>query len=152
MITGIRPDAETAVRAGIRHIQFAVATENQARSIDAYLKSLKPVPSPYLNAGAALERGRRWFQESGCAWCHLGPHYTDLRKYDLGTGQALDAGRPLDTPTLVEVWRTAPYLNDGRAATIQDVLTTFNPEDRHGQTSDLSPEDIEDLAAYVLSL
>jgi len=53
---------------------------------------------------------------------------------------------------LIEVWRTAPYLHDGSAATIRDVLLTRNPKHSHGATSNLSPQEIEDLCAYVLSL
>jgi hypothetical protein len=52
----------------------------------------------------------------------------------------------------VEIWRTAPYLHDGRAATIGDMLTTFNAGDKHGKTSGLTPEEIADLAEYILSL
>jgi len=50
------------------------------------------------------------------------------------------------------VWRTAPYLFDGRAVTMRDVLTTYNPEDRHGITSNLSEQEIADLIEYILSL
>ncbi|MBR5690603.1 MAG: YncE family protein, partial [Verrucomicrobia bacterium] len=42
MITGIRADAETAVRSGIRYILFTVRPEAEAQAMDAYLKSLKP--------------------------------------------------------------------------------------------------------------
>jgi cytochrome c peroxidase len=57
-----------------------------------------------------------------------------------------------DTPTLVECWRTAPYLHDGSAATMKNVLTEKNAGDPHGVTSHLTPQEIEDLAAYVSSL
>lgn len=57
-----------------------------------------------------------------------------------------------DTPGLIEVWRTGPYLHDGRAPSLRDVLTLCNPEDRHGVTSKLSSQEIEDLAEFVLSL
>jgi cytochrome c peroxidase len=69
----------------------------------------------------------------------------------VGTTKDRDSGKPLDTPTLVEVWRTAPYLHDGRAATMADVLTRCNPDDRHGATTSLSPDEIGQLAEYVLS-
>jgi hypothetical protein len=58
----------------------------------------------------------------------------------------------MDTPTLIECWRTAPYLHDGRAATMRDVLGEANPDDRHGRTSGLTPIELSDLAEYVLSL
>ena len=61
-------------------------------------------------------------------------------------------GAAFDTPTLVELWRTAPYLHDGSARTIRDVLMRRNPRDQHGTTSHLNDEQIDELAAYVLSL
>jgi cytochrome c peroxidase len=57
-----------------------------------------------------------------------------------------------DTPTLVELWRTAPYLHDGSATTMREVLTTRNPGDQHGKTSALSAQELDDLCAYLLSL
>jgi len=141
MITGIRENAEAGVRAGIRHIQFAVRPEEEAVAIDEYLKSLKPVPSPHLVEGKlskSAERGQKIFDKAGCAKCHTGPLHTDLQSHDVGTGKDLDKDRLFDTPTLVEIWRTAPYLYDGRATTIEEMLTTYNPGDKHGVTSNLN--------------
>lgn len=155
MSLGVRETAETAVRAGIRHIQFAVRPEEDANAIDAYLKSLKPVVSPHRKGGAlndAAKRGQRLFGQAGCARCHPGPLFTDLHPYDVGTGTGREAGQAFDTPTLVEVWRTAPYLHDGRAGTVLELLRDFNPQDRHGKTANLTPEQLKDLAEYVLSL
>jgi YVTN family beta-propeller protein len=154
MIAGVRQSAEVAVRSGIRHIQFAVRPEEEAAAIDEYLKGLKPVASPYLRDGKLSEsaqRGRKVFEKAGCGKCHQGPLYSDLQEHDVGTGLGLDKDRLFDTPTLVEVWRTAPYLYDGRAATIEEMLTKHNPEDKHGVTSNLTKDQIKDLAAFVLS-
>jgi len=154
MITGVRDRAETAVRAGFRHILFAVRPEQESVSIDKYLKSLRPVPSPYLINGklsASAKRGRRIFSKARCDSCHKGALHTDLRQYNVGIGDGLDKDREFDTPTLVEVWRTAPYLYDGRAVTIEEVLTKYNPDDEHGRTSNLSDKEITDLANFVLS-
>jgi len=155
MITGARDRAETAVRSGIKHILFATCPEEDAAAIDEYLKSLKPVPSPSLVKGKlsrSARRGRKVFDKAGCASCHKGPLYTNLQKYDVGTGKGLDKDVEFDTPTLVEIWRTAPYLYDGRAATMKEVLTTDNPGDKHGRTSNLTDNEINDLARFVLSL
>mgnify|MGYP005853310725 CR=1 FL=1 len=155
MITGVREDAETAVRAGLRFIQFAVRPEEDAQAIDAYLQSLTPTESPYLVNGqlsAAARHGKQLFESTGCAECHGGRYYTDLQQYDVKTGSGMEAGMPFDTPALVEVWRTAPYLHDGSAATIEDVLTTRNVEDHHGRTSKLTEKRIKELAEYVNSL
>jgi YVTN family beta-propeller protein len=155
MSLGAREDAEAAVRAGIRHIQFAARPEEDALAIDEYLKSLKPVASPYRINGRlseAARRGRTVFKSAGCTSCHDRPLRTDLKQYDLGTGTGLDKDRHFDTPTLIELWRTAPYLHDGRAATIKEVLTKYNPGDKHGETSGLTEQQVEDLAEFILSL
>ncbi len=155
MAIGVRPNGEAAVRAGIRYIQFAVRPEEDAVAIDEYLKSLKPLPSPRLIEGklsAAAIRGQKLFDTAGCEACHAPPLYTDLRQHDLGAAKGLDKGLKLDTPTLVETWRTAPYMHDGRSATMEQVLKEHNPDDRHGHTSDLTDEQIKDLAEFVLSL
>jgi YVTN family beta-propeller protein len=154
MMTGVRESAEAAVRAGIRHIQFVVRPEEDAVAIDEYLKSLEPVPSPYLLDGRlskAAERGRDVFEKADCASCHPAPLYTDLKGYDVGTGKALEKNRVFDTPTLVEVWRTAPYLYDGRTVTMRDVLIKHNPGDEHGVTSGLTEQEIDDLNEFILS-
>lgn len=52
-----------------------------------------------------------------------------------------------DTPTLRGVYATAPYLHDGSAPTLEDVVKRAG--DRHGRTSELSDEEIADLAAYL---
>jgi DNA-binding beta-propeller fold protein YncE len=158
MSTGVRASAEEAVRSGLRHILFANRPEAEARAIDEYLKSLRPVPIPYLVKGSlskAAQRGKRLFEDPkvGCATCHPGPLFTDCKRHDVvGDPLGQGTGIPMDTPTLVECWRTAPYLHDGSAATIREVLTTKNRPDCHGRTSQLSAGQIEDLVSYVLSL
>jgi YVTN family beta-propeller protein len=155
MVSGVRANAEAAVRSGIRYILFAVRPEADAEALDAYLKSLEPLPSRHLVNGkmsAAAQRGEQVFKDAGCANCHPAPLYTNLQKYDVGVGKWREEGMEFDTPTLVEIWRTAPYLHDGRATTIRDVLTKFNPDDKHGQTSKLSDKDLSDLVEFILSL
>ena len=155
MVTGVRPSAEVAVRAGIRYIQFAVRPEEDAEAIDAYLKSLAPVPSPLLVEGKlcdSAKRGVKVYEKAGCAVCHPAPRYTDLKLYNVGIGTGREKDVKFDTPSLVECWRTGPYLYDGRAATIEDVLVPHNKNDKHGKTTNLSKQDLADLAAYVKSL
>jgi YVTN family beta-propeller protein len=155
MVTGIRDRAETAVRTGIRYIQFSQQPEENAAAIDAYLKSMEPVPSPYLKNGElsrSAGRGKRVYEAAGCGTCHSGPAFTNLQKYDVGTGMDRDRNTAFDTPALAEIWRTAPYLYKGQAATMRDVLTKNNPDDRHGKVSALSDEELHDLIEYILSL
>jgi cytochrome c peroxidase len=158
MSLGIRDTAETAVRAGIRSILFTVQPEAVPTAIDTWLKSLKPIRSPHLVNGQlspAAKRGEKLFRsaQTRCASCHPPGLFTDLHHYDVGTLAATDkTGDIFDTPTLVEIWRTAPYLHDGSAATLHEVLVEHNPKDRHGRTSHLSPRELDDLLAYISSL
>ena len=158
MSLGIRDTAETAVRAGIRSILFTVQPEEVPAAMDTWLKSLKPIPSPHLDNGQfspAAKRGEKIFHspETRCATCHPSGLFTDLHHYDVGTLATTDKpGDIFDTPTLIEIWRTAPYLHDGSAVTVREVLVEHNPADRHGKTSHLSPIDLDDLMAYLLSL
>lgn len=155
MWLGVRADGETGVRAGIKHIQFKVRPEKDAKAIDAYLKSLEPEVSPFLIEGKPskpAKRGKKIYKQLGCVHCHPAPLYTDMNMYDLGTTLGQDVGKKVDTPSLIEAWRTAPYLHDGRAASLHEVFTIYNPEDTHGKTSELSEQEIDDMVEYLLSL
>lgn len=149
MISGIRETAEWAVRAGFKFIQFFDITEEDATCVDAYLKSLRPVPSPYLVNGELSElakEGRKVFDKQQCGECHSGTYYTDLKMHRIGDDIEFEKG--WDTPTLREVWRTAPYLFDGRAATMNEVFEVH----KHGVKKKMSSKEIQALTEYVNSL
>ncbi len=129
-------------------------------ALAAFVESLHPKPSPFRLADGTLTpeaaRGQAIFYraEVGCAACHVPPLFTDLRVHDIGTGNGPGEllGPGFDTPSLRGVWHAAPYLHDGRAPTLRDVVVTHNPTDRHGQTAYLSEAEVQDLVAFLLSL
>lgn len=149
MATGIRADAETAVRAGVKYILFAANVDDEVyTAMDEYLKAQQPLPSPYLQDGELSEsakRGSRIFEKE-CASCHSGQYYSDFKQYKVPWIGEADKGRKMDVPHLNECWRTAPYLYDGRCATMQEMLQV------HGPRKATSAEELQDLAEYVLSL
>ena len=132
----------------------------------AFVLSLQAVPpSPHRNEDGTLtdaaRRGREVFADAGCTRCHAAPRYTDSAAgllHDVGTllptsGQRL--GGPLegiDTPSLAGLWATAPYLHDGRAGTLREIFTVYNPGDKIGVTSTLDDRELADLEAYLLQL
>jgi YVTN family beta-propeller protein len=158
MSRAVRSSYEVATAAGFRYILFRAPDERTLADVRAYLRSLEPQPSPYRTpAGelsASARAGRSLFEDErvGCSRCHSGELLTDLALYDVGTRGRLDRHDAFDNPTLRELWRTAPYLHDGSAATLREVLTTHNRDDRHGKTSHLTDEQIDALAAYLRSL
>ena len=157
MSLGVRATAEDAVRAGLIHIQFAVRPEADAVAMDEFLKALEPVPSPYLVDGELSESARRgkevFFDEKvGCAYCHPAPLYADSRLHDVGTQTPYDDSPEYVTPTLVEVWRTAPYLHDGRYLTIRELMVEGRHGETHGDLDSLTEQQMDDLIEFVLSL
>jgi len=133
---------------------------NQGRSYDLdslalYIDSLA-VPDRSHIPTAAEVRGKAIFesQQTQCAVCHPAPLYTDLKVHDVGTADSVGEwfGPMIDTPTLRFLYDSPPYLHDGRAATLYDVLVTQNINDVHGITSHLLAQEIEDLIAFLMGL
>lgn len=154
MVTGIRPDGETAIAAGLKYICFNADTEGIVENITAYLMAMLPQQSPYLNDDGTLTesatRGKQLFADYGCVTCHPAPLYTDMLYHtsiDLETDPAWEY-RDMDTSSLVEVWRTYPwgYLG-GHTDLVEYVKTSVA---KNGQT--ISEEDAIDLANFVLSI
>lgn len=143
---------------------------NRSKELDAlaiYCNSFEAPLSPHAAGPGKLtpaaERGKSIFFRSdvGCANCHSGPYFSDstLQKpyklHDVGTGNedpSEKMGPLYDTPTLVGIYRTAPYLHHGKAKTLLDVVTTQNKNDKHGKTSHLKKMELEDLVEFLKSL
>ena len=96
----------------------------------------------------AAERGKKLFLDNGCAKCHPEPLYTDLKLHDVGSKTKHDLREKFDTPTLIECWRTAPYMHDGHYTTLKELLT----KGKHGKVEKLKEKQIDDLVEFVLSL
>jgi YVTN family beta-propeller protein len=154
---------------GFEAVELQEKLAGRSKDLDAlaiYTNSFEFTLSPHIPAPGKLfpaaQRGKDIFSDKtvGCAKCHSGPYYSDssLKKpfklHDVGTGGGKDEkmGPKYDTPTLLGIYRTAPYLHHGKARTLQELLTTCNKDDKHGKTSHLKPQQIEDLVAFLKSL
>jgi cytochrome c peroxidase len=163
-------NGEIAPKVGFNPVELDQHLAGKSKDLDAlavYTNSFDFRLSPHIVApgkiSAAAERGKKLFFSDavGCAKCHSGPYYTDsnLKKpfnlHDVGTGTedpTENMGPKYDTPTLLGVYRTAPYLHHGKAKTLRDVLTTCNAEDKHGKTSQLKADEIDDLVEFLKAL
>ncbi|MGC4068684.1 MAG: c-type cytochrome [Polyangiaceae bacterium] len=154
MAHGVRASAAVAVTAGFKYIKFVMPEPGQELAVATYVNRL--AGDPYRATGADLSesarRGEAAFVKADCQSCHTGKYTTDLKMHAVGTRNDTDSSADFDTPTLTDLWRTAPYLHDGSAATLKDVLTTKNEGDKHGTTSTLTPQELDDLVAYLLEL
>lgn len=136
--------------------------EKAGRSTDldalaAFVATLSEItPSPY-EIDEIDEVGELNFNMLGCADCHPAPLYTDSDtmipiRHDVGTIQESSGGRlggeldGLDTPTLLGLWNSGPYLHDGRAQTISESISA------HDGYEELSPEILSSIENFLLSL
>ena len=145
------------IRTGFEFIQFVQPDEEKSKDIDAYLRALQPVPSPYLAEGQLSEkaqRGKIIFEDRqvGCTKCHPAPFFTDNKPHDVNSRSYYDTVSSFYTPPLIEVWRTAPYLHDGRYVDMKEVFTHGKHGDVAGDVAGLTEEQIDDLVEYILSL
>jgi cytochrome c peroxidase len=148
--TGDKPDLNNlmddvfAVRMG-----GGTPTDGEKLAIGPFLDRL---PAPAAEAGldpAAVARGKAIFQSdtAKCATCHADELMTNNSLQDVGTGGKFKV------PSLLGVGARPPFMHNGCAATLKD---RFNPAcgggDKHGVTSQLSANDIDDLTTYLNSL
>lgn len=105
----------------------------------AFLSSLEMPAEHGPVLGPAAQRGRAVFQSLGCGQCHSGEAYTDGLLHRLG------AGGFYDTPTLLGLAGSAPYLHDGRAPTLAQAV-------REHTAVSLAPAEEADLVEFLRSL
>lgn len=142
---------------GLESTNMIVPTEKDVDDLYAYLISLRPVPSPHLTPDGKLtesaERGKSLFEgKASCVRCHPAPYFTDKQMHNVGVLSPNEPDGRYDTPSLLESYRTAPYLHDGRALTLKEIFTTNNEAKRHGDAHALNEQELDDLVAYLLSL
>lgn len=120
-----------------------------AKAIASFERTIVSGPSPYdlyvmgdrSAMSPAAVRGMQLFNGKGhCTPCHSGPMFSDQSFHNLGVGmdkEKPDLGRfdktknPADTgrfktPMLRNIALTPPYLHDGSAATLMDVMNVYN--------------------------
>jgi len=123
--------------------------EHVVQAIAAYERTILSGNAPFdrFQAGdstalsAAAQRGLELFRDKAkCANCHDGANFTDEMYHNLGVGMDQpqpDLGRyevtkneedrgAFKTPTLRDITRTAPYLHDGSAKTLEDVIELYD--------------------------
>lgn len=88
-----------------------------------------------------------------CYTCHSPlTHYTSRVLMDVGTATPDDTIQAFDVPQLEGVATRPPYLHNGEALELEDIWTKFNPEDKHGITSDLNKAQLNDLIEFLKTL
>lgn len=147
-----------------------ITFDNFALAIGAFERKLvtKGRWDAYLEGeGAALtdqeKAGLETFIDTGCVTCHMGPYFGGLIYQKLGAIQPYhtdDMGRFAVTqneaeknffkvPSLRNVAETGPYLHDGSVESLEEMIALMG---RHQLGKQLTPQQIEDIAAFLKSL
>ena len=128
-------------------------------AIGAYLDTI-PAPAPRMTVGiptASVDRGAALFAsaETACATCHTGADLTDGLAHNVGSGVGFVARETMErfaTPPLEGLHHSGPFMHDGGAASLRDVVDQYVLTDRMGKGSHLSPQDVDDLVAFLEAL
>lgn len=118
----------------------------------AYLGTLQPPPVQEQAGDTTLARGAQLFASSevGCATCHGGEVFSDLRAHDIGSKAPVDKKAEFETPSLRFIAARGPYFHDGRYSTIRELLVAT--DGKMGKVGHLPTKDLDALVAYVESL
>lgn len=166
---GKNPSLE--IQCGPRFAKVLMRTEpfpdRQLQDLTTFIQSQPPQRVRSAAGGqltASQERGRAIFfatatpsgkpipHERRCSTCHRPPLFTVRLPFDVGTRGARDTSDGFDTPQLLGVADTAPYLHDGRALSLEEIWTLYNPDDRHGVTSHMNKIQLNDLIEFLKTL
>jgi YVTN family beta-propeller protein len=156
---GHNPDLET--QCGPRIAKFLFHSEGfnkeQLADLVAFVKSIPLPPNRHLAADGQLtlsqERGKKVFYQKNCDNCHpAATHYTALRSFDVGTANRYDTSGLFDVPQLDRIYEKPPYLHNGEALTLEEIWTVYNNEDKHGVTSNMTKEQLNDLIEFLKTL
>jgi DNA-binding beta-propeller fold protein YncE len=141
----------------------------QLDELATFIQHLPPTRTiPWSRVGQPLtpteERGRKLFyatqrtdgtpipQALQCQTCHRPPLFTDRLLRSVGTAPTPEFKAGVDTPHLLGIGASAPYLHDGRAKTLEELWTTYQTDDLHGVSSYWSKEQLNDLVEYLKTL
>ncbi len=140
----------------------AGVTPAMEEQVAAFIESMPRADNPHRDTPAdVMARGRQAFDKAECGSCHSGEAFTDQTFANVGTfvqgGQVPDnlsflPHGGLNTPSLLGLARTAPYLHDGSAQSLKARIMTGKALDKHGKTSLLSDGEVDDLVSYLKGL
>jgi cytochrome c peroxidase len=138
-------------------MQGAAPSPQEAEDLVAFIRTLAYPPNPNRLPGGGLsasaKQGEQLFHGvAGCAACHSGPSLTSERVVDVGLGAPTDRYPGFNPPSLLGVYDKAPYLHDGRAKTLRDMLTRDHVPEKLAAARPLTPAELNALIDYLNSL
>jgi hypothetical protein len=126
----------------------------RGEKIETFVNSLTRLPPDREISDSDYKKGLDAFVKAKCNTCHSFPYFTNLQQV---SESFLFPDRNaefawLDTPTLLSVSTSPPYLYDGRAHTLREVLFKYNKSNRHGDIAALSDLEKNVLVKFLEAL
>lgn len=148
---GWQTDLKTALAHSMKTtMQGPEPSKEDVDALHAFVLTLDhPRPAP---KNEAAQRGEKLFKAKGCAVCHTAPDYTSEEIYVVGLEAPDDAYKGFNPPPLRGVGRRGPWLHDGRARTLEALLTKHHTPAALSEKPDLTAEELADLIAFLKSL
>lgn len=137
--------ADEARNTSVRRMGGVALSTNDLGRLEDVIAQLRRVQLPEVTQPEAAARGAVLFERAGCDACHAGETLADADHYDILSDSATN------TPTLRGIATTAPYLHDGSAETLLDVLT-LSDAGMMGNTAGFTDAERAELVAYLETL
>ena len=126
-------------------------SKHDVQAVVAFLETLEPPPLP-KKSNAAITRGAALFSEKArCARCHRPPLYTAPDVYDVKLDSGGSQYQGYNPPSLVGLSERGPFMHDGRAKTLEEVLRTWHTP-RHIGGATLTDDEERDLLIFLRAL
>jgi cytochrome c peroxidase len=159
---------DPAYRKLLQAAQLSPSVDSVTKALAIFERTLISRDSPYdryhyggddTAISASAKRGETLFfsEPLSCFRCHGGVNFSDSN--ELKDNGLLPEGGRFKAPTLRNIAVTAPYMHDGRLATLEAVIDHYAKGGTHSPKQDelirgftLTPEDRADLVAFLRSL
>ena len=130
-----------------KSMQGPEPSDSELDAMLAFLGTLDFVPGRSVDA-AAEKRGLAIFKAKGCDTCHAAPDYTSSGIYTVGLESEKDVYKGFNPPSLRGVGKRAPYLHEGQARFLSEVLTKYHRPSQLANKPDLTPDELKDILAF----
>jgi YVTN family beta-propeller protein len=149
---------DSMVESFTKSMQGTKPKAEDVKALIAYLGTLEYPKNPFRSSDGGLtpaaQRGQDVFRSAkgACNTCHGGSELTDGKIHEVGLEERDDAYRGYNPPSLRGLYDKDPYLHDGRTQSLHEVLTGPHSAEKVTGLGELSPQEIDDLIAYLKSL
>lgn len=138
-------------------------TAERVAALTAFMKTIRAPITRHDQGRLTAEelRGEEVFVgKGGCIGCHGGPQFTDNQIHVIEVPQVSGANDPgsasipggFNTPTLRDIRNSAPYMQNGRFPTLEDVVGFYDNNVPTGGPLRLTDEEKRELVAYLKTL